>query len=90
MNHEFECGDTALGKTLCMIEAVMKDVQTTYSQVGGGGITEIRMVATNTYTVAISQEERIDLITYELEVKSDGQVVVMKRTEGTRTPDGAL
>ncbi|MCJ7558412.1 MAG: hypothetical protein MUP90_16075 [Gammaproteobacteria bacterium] len=85
MSSSFKCDSTALGNTLCMIEAVMKDVQATYTQVGGGGITEIRMVATNTYTVGISQEERVDLITYELEVKPDGQVAITKRTESTRT-----
>lgn len=85
MNANYECGDTALGNTLCMIESVIKDVRTTYTQVGGGGVTEIKMVATNIYRVAISQEERVDLITYELEITPERKVVIKKRTEGTRT-----
>jgi hypothetical protein len=77
---------TAVENTLCMIDAVLKDVKATYTEVGGGGITEIRMMATNTYRVSISHEERIDLITYELEITTDGEVIIAKRTEGTRTP----
>jgi hypothetical protein len=86
MNSGSTCGKTALEQSMCMIEAALKDVKATYMRVGGGGITDIRLVATKTYTVSISQEERVDLITYEFDIKSNGQLVLLKRSEDTRTP----
>jgi hypothetical protein len=79
------CTRNALERSTCLIDAILKDVMATYTHVGGGGITGIKAVATNRYTVSISQEERIDLITYDLEVKPDGQVVITKRVEGTES-----
>jgi hypothetical protein len=86
MNPGSTCGKTALAQSMCMIEAVVKDVKATYTHVGGGGITEIKLVATKTYTVSISQEERVDLITYEFDIKPNGQLVLLKRSEDARTP----
>ena len=76
MNSGSTCGKTALEQSMRMIEAVLKDVKATYTRVGGGDITDIKLVATRTYTVSISQEERVDLITYEFDIKSNGQLVL--------------
>ena len=81
-----DCNKNALTRSECMIDAVLKDVMATYTQVGGGGITDIKLVATSTYTVSIAQEERIDQFTYELSVTNDGRVKIVSRKEGTVTP----
>lgn len=75
----------ALERSRCIIEAILKDVSETYDQVGGGGISMIKQEATNSFTVSISQEERIDLITYEVEVSTSGEVTIANRTTGTKT-----
>jgi len=86
MNTSSDCSKNALVKSKCMIDAVLKDVMATYTQVGGGGITDIKLVATNKYTVSIAQEERIDQIIYELRVSEDGKVSIVNRSEATTTP----
>jgi hypothetical protein len=85
MKSGIKCGDTAISQSMCMIVAILDDVKASYTHVGGGGITEIKMIATNTYTVAISQEERVDLITYVLKIKN-GMAQITSRTESTKTP----
>jgi hypothetical protein len=80
------CGKTALEQSSCMIEAILKDVKATYTRVGGGGITDIKLIATKTYKVSISQEEQVDRITYEFDIKPNGQLVLLKRSEDTSTP----
>ncbi len=44
------------------------------------------MTATNTYVVSISQEERIDQITYELEMDEDCKIKIIHREETAVTP----
>lgn len=82
---ENRCTMNALERSRCIIEAILKDVSETYDQVGGGGISMIKQEATNSFTVSISQEERIDLITYEVEVSTSGEVTIANRTTGTKT-----
>jgi hypothetical protein len=80
-----DCGKNALERSRCMIEAILADLSTTYTQVGGGGISDIRMTATDTYAVSMPQEERVDIITYELALKDDGTVAITGRTEESKT-----
>ena len=75
---------TPLGRSLLLIEAILEDVVNTYAHSGGGGITSIKETATNVYAVEISQEERVDVITYEGDVSLDGIVVILKRDEGAK------
>lgn len=82
---ENRCTMNALERSRCIIDAILKDVSETYDQVGGGGISMIKQEATNSFTVSISQEERIDLITYEVEVSTSGEVTIANRTTGTKT-----
>ena len=63
-----KCGETPVENSLGMIEVILKDIKDTYTLPGGGGIGEIKAVAETTFTVSIAQEERVDLITYELEI----------------------
>src|SRR5215813_5660148 len=82
MTRKSDCGRNALELSRCMIEAILTDLSATYTRVGGGGITEIKMIATNTFTVSISQEERVDRVTYELRLKAGGGVEIVNRREG--------
>lgn len=83
MNSKSDCGKSALAKSECMIKMSLKDIKATYKHVGGGGITEIKSIATNTYRISISQEERVDHITYEFELKPGGELRISKRTESS-------
>ena len=69
-----------------MIGAILKDISKTYTAAGGGGITDIKLVATNTYKVSIAQEERVDIINYVLTFKKKNEVVISKRTTDTWSP----
>ncbi len=86
MNTASDCSKNVLTRSKCMIEAVLADVMATYTRVGGGGITDIRLVATDTYAVSIAQEERIDKIIYQLTITKDGKVAIASRDEETVSP----
>jgi hypothetical protein len=68
-----------------MIEAVLENISTTYTWIGGGGITEIKRSDSNTIVVSLPQEERTDLLTYELGVSEDCRVHIVKRSEGAES-----
>jgi len=85
MTSKITCGKSALEQSTGMIEAALKDVAATYTQTGGGGIIEIKLVATETFVVSISQEERVDQIKYEFDIKSDGELVLRNRSTDTQT-----
>ncbi len=62
----------------------MNDRTETYTQVGG--VTEIKLIATNAFVVSVSQDERIDEVTYELSVDSECNTKVIKREVAAVTP----
>ena len=66
-----------------MINFIFADINSTYSQTGGGGITEIKETATNVFKVSISQEERIDVLTYHLDVGDECAITLIKKEEST-------
>lgn len=80
------CQMNAIERSKCIIEAILADISRTYSQVGGGGISAIKQNSTTSFTVSISQEERVDLLTYEATFDGKGKVSVRKTDEGTRSP----
>ncbi len=82
---KIKCGTTMLEKSDCMIRTILEDMKTTYTHKGGGGITEIKALATNIYRVSIPQEERIDHLTYEFEWKVNGELSISKRSENTES-----
>lgn len=84
MKIETNCTDGPVARSRCMIDAVLDDIAKTYDQAGGGGIKEIKLMATDTYRVAIAQEGRADLFTYKLSLGDDGAVVIESREEGTK------
>ena len=80
MNTGKSCTITALKKSQNYIRAILDDITTSYTHVGGGGITEIKLLATDRFMVSIAQEERIDQITYELETTDNCEVRIVKKS----------
>lgn len=85
MTSEKSCLDNALERSRCIIQTILEDISNTYTHTGGGGISAIKQDATNTFTVSISQEERVDLLTYEVEVGTDGTIKIVNRSTGTKS-----
>lgn len=79
------CQMNAIEHSRCIIEAILADISRSYSQVGGGGISAIKQNSTTSFTVSISQEERVDLLTYEATVDAKGKVSVRKTGEDTKS-----
>lgn len=65
-----------------MIRAILDDIAVNYDAIDGGGISEIKSQGTDKYVVQLPQEERVDVITYELEMRGDCDVVIVRRTAG--------
>lgn len=77
------CREPALIRTDCLIRAALDDLARTYKNVGGGGISEIKQLSTYVYRVSISQEERIDQVTYEFGSEPRNRFVILKRSESS-------
>jgi len=73
------CQLTPLEKSQNVIRFILDDLTDSYTHVGGGGISGIKQVATYTYVISISQEERIDQISYELEVGQNCETTILSR-----------
>ena len=74
-----------LYRNRCMIELILEDIATNYGGVGGGGISSIKAASSTSYVVSLPQEERIDLLTYEFNVKADGTVSVKSKVASTQS-----
>lgn len=85
MSSNIACTENAVARSRCIIEVILNDISETYHSVGGGGISSIKQDATWTYTVSISQEERVDQITYTVEMSTDGKVTIKDRKTGTKS-----
>lgn len=85
MSSSIDCNENAVARSRCIIEAILRDIGATYEFVGGGGISSIKQDATWTYTVSIAQEERVDEITYTVEVSPEGEVIIKDRKTGTKS-----
>jgi hypothetical protein len=79
-NTERSCSVTVLSQSQDFIRAILDDISANYTHVGGGGITKIKLIATNTFEVSISQEERIDLMTYKVEVNDSCEVKIINKS----------
>ncbi|NOQ12921.1 MAG: hypothetical protein GQ583_00365 [Methyloprofundus sp.] len=84
-NTHLDCTKSTVARSLCIIEMILSDIRKTYRPAGGGGISSIKQDATWVYTVSISQEERVDLITYTIEMSSDGKMTIKDRKEGVKS-----
>lgn len=86
MNTESKCKITAVKRSQEMIRTIIDDLTKSYTEVGGGGISQIKQSATDTYIVSISQEERIDQITYVMSMSHACKAIIDKRTETAISP----
>ena len=80
------CEESGLYRSFAMVNAIIDDLSKNYDHIGGGGISEIKQLATYSYRVSIDQEERIDQITYEFEISKSCQVNILKREVTAATP----
>lgn len=74
-----------LYRTRCMIGLILQDLATGHSGVYGGGISSINATSSTSYVVALSQDERIDRLTYEFNVNADGSVSVKSKVASTQS-----
>lgn len=81
----FSCGASALARTDCLIRAVLDDVKVTYKEIGGGGISEIKMLATDIIRVSVSHEEKVDHLTYDFESLPGGRWRISKRASSSNS-----
>lgn len=72
------CELTPVQRSQEMIRVILDDIVKQYTLPGGGGISKIRLDSTNVYIVSISQEERVDEITYEMDINEDCKAVIIK------------
>lgn len=86
MSSNSTCNQTPLKKSQEMIRFILNDLTQSYTEVGGGGISGIRQVATHTYMVSIAQEERIDQITYDLDIDQNCKITILSRKVSALTP----
>ncbi len=80
-----KCANDNLHRTKCMIELLLEDVAATYKQTGGGGISGIKAISSTSYQISLPQEERVDMFTYEFDVKPDGTVTLKSKKPSTQS-----
>lgn len=77
------CKLNSIIKSQSLINFILKDLLDNYAHTGGGGITSIKETATYTYDVSIAQEERMDVLRYELAIDEGCAVTLLKKSEST-------
>lgn len=88
MNTSKKCKNTNLHRAQCMIELILEDLSANYGSIGGGGISSIKAGSSTSYIVALPQEERIDVFTYEFAIKGD-MVSLKSKVAATKSVDPA-
>jgi hypothetical protein len=78
MNSGKKCS-TSLERSQAIFRAILDDLPKHYTQVGGGGISEIKQTASDTFVVSIPQEERIDQISYKIEMSATCVIKIKSR-----------
>jgi hypothetical protein len=84
MNMSKKCAPDSLHQSLCKVEMILADISKNYSWIGGE-VSEIKLIATNSYQITLPQNERADIFTYEFTAKPDGTVTMVSKTESTRS-----
>ena len=77
------CANNSILKSKALVDFIFQDILNTYPHTGGGGVTSIKELSTNSFEVYIAQEERIDVLTYKLELNKDCLVNLIKKSEST-------
>lgn len=85
MNSNARCKLSPVERSLQMLRTVLNDLETNYSLIGGG-ISQIKQVATHVYQVSIAQEERIDQITYASSINAACEVSIDKKETTAISP----
>jgi len=80
-----KCKPDLLHRSLCMIALILEDIEANYDHVGGGGVSSIEQVSSTSYRISLPQEERIDFLTYEFAVDSDGRVTLQNKIASTKS-----
>ena len=83
INQKKSCMSNSIIKSQNLIDFMLKDILATYKHTGGGGITSLKEIATHIYEVSIAQEERVDVLTYELAIDNTCTVTLLKKSEST-------
>ncbi|MET0245407.1 MAG: hypothetical protein ABW182_01540 [Sphingomonas sp.] len=84
MSASKRCGSTRIERSACMIELILDDIRANYGAIGGGGITSIKAGVGMSYTIALPQEGRTDLFTYEFELRGD-EIAIKSKKESTQS-----
>ena len=79
------CRKDAIEQSLCIYQAILADIRKNYPMRGGGGISSITQHSTTTFTAHLPQEERVDLLHYEISLDQAGNVAIVSRKQGTRS-----
>lgn len=84
VENEESCQRSFLEVSHAHFQKILDDLSQSYDHLGGE-ITSIKSIATNVYVVSIAQEERVDLITYELEQNDDGSITIKSQKIGVKS-----
>jgi hypothetical protein len=76
---------SALGKSTAIIHTLLADLNKNYRHTAGGGITEIKQSASDSFIVSIAQEERIDQFHYQIKIDQKCRVKILRKTESTKS-----
>jgi hypothetical protein len=76
---------SALGRSTTIINALLVDLNKNYTHTAGGGITEIKQSASDSFVISIAQEERIDQFHYQIKLDDDCKVKIIRKTETTKS-----
>jgi hypothetical protein len=64
---------------------ILEDISKNYAWIDGE-VSEIKLLATNSYHITMPQNERADIFTYEFAAKADGTVTIVSKKEATNSP----
>jgi hypothetical protein len=76
---------SALGKSTAIIHALLVDLNKNYTHTAGGGITEIRQSASDSFVISVAQEERIDQFHYRIKIDDNCRVQIIHKAEATKS-----
>ncbi|WP_431689271.1 hypothetical protein [Hahella sp. NBU794] len=78
---------SAMHKSLGAYTLILEDLKKRYTGVSDGEITNIKATSTWSYVVSIAREERIEKITYKVDLNPDCTIQILERAETAVTPD---
>lgn len=82
---EDSCHASRFEKSQQIIRKILEDLALNYDHVGGE-ITNIQLISSNIYQVSISQEERIDQLTYHAKIGNSCEVKINTKRASVHVP----